>query len=873
MSKSQYSSSFVAVRFALAAVIGTTLLAFAAFGTIAESSPGGRSFVAALRAVLGISGHTRLQVNGKMPKSEKDHPIAKINYLIDGSGSLLHMGPFATKSWSILGSDFNTAGNWGGGVPSGSNVALFSSPMIVQPNLSSSLSTSGFLFSNSAASGYDVTSSSTAVAFTLTGAANTNCVSGLSDSSASAICNNVQSGNTNTIDAPLVLGNNSGTNTNISTFDQSDTGILVVNGTISETGAAKTLNLRGSSSGLIKINGNNNYSGGTSMATVTVEAGNDSSFGSGTLTLNSGTLQSGGGSRTLTVPVVLGGNSTIGGANNLNLNGTFTNSGSNRTLTVNNSGTTSFGSSVYLSEASGTGRTLTITGSGNVTFGGTIANFNGSGTAGNLTFNTSYTGTATLSNANTYSGNTTLSASSSSFVLGNKASFGTGTAALNGVGISSNTDLSGSNALTNTVTLGGNNTFSGSNNLEFSGPVTETSSRIVTNNVSGGILKFSGAFGLSSTATTNTITFDGTGNTSVSGVVANNGGAGTAASGNLIKTGNGSLTLSNTCTYSGTTTVNAGTLLVTGSTASGSAVTVNGGTLGGTGTVNGSVTVTSGTVAPGSSPGILNTGNISFASGSTYAVEIGGTTAGNASNNHDQLNVTGTVNLGSATLSLSSFNGFVPGAGQTFTIINNDDTDAITGIFNGLAEGATITTNFLGSGLTAKISYAGGSNSNDGVITTFDVTAPAAPSITGSTPTSPGMSTTPTIDGTAEASSTVKLYTASDCTGGIAGMGTATGGNFAIGVTVGANSTTTFYATATDASSNVSACSTGFSYTSDTIAPSLSYTPLDNTTSTSAIPLAVTSSDSVSMGTVSVFYSINGGSFTSAGCTAGTPPA
>ncbi len=124
-------------------------------------------------------------------------------------------------------------------------------------------------------------------------------------------------------------------------------------------------------------------------------------------------------------------------------------------MTVSNTASTTFGT-VDLSELTGTGRTLTVTGAGNITFGGVIENFaGGGGTAGGLTFNGTYTGTATINQANTYSGTTTLSASTGNFVLGNKAAFGTGTLAANGVTISASTDLSGANAIGNaTVNFG-----------------------------------------------------------------------------------------------------------------------------------------------------------------------------------------------------------------------------------------------------------------------------------------------------------------------------------------------------------------------------------------------------------------------------------
>lgn len=154
------------------------------------------------------------------------------------------------------------------------------------------------------------------------------------------------------------------------------------------------------------------------------------------------------------------------------------------------------------------------------------------------------------------------------------------------------------------------------------------------------------------------------------------------------------------------------TLVVNGER--GSIIVNKGGVLKGTGKV-GEITVESGgKVSPGTSPGCLAAGNTTFVSGSTFEVEIAGTTV---CSEYDQLRVTGTVNLGNSTLNTLFLNGFKPVTGASFVIIDNDSNDAITGTFASLAEGATLTVD----GVVFKISYVGGTDGNDVVLTVQSV--------------------------------------------------------------------------------------------------------------------------------------------------------
>jgi len=171
-------------------------------------------------------------------------------------------------------------------------------------------------------------------------------------------------------------------------------------------------------------------------------------------------------------------------------------------------------------------------------------------------------------------------------------------------------------------------------------------------------------------------------NNSLASVIANNG----TGAVSVTKNGAGKWILGGVNTYTGATTINAGTLLVNGSIGN-STVNINGGVLGGNGTVGGVNVNSGGSLAAGASIGTLNTGSLSFASGGTFALEINtdlGTT--------DLLNVTGGLSItGGAVLTLSDL-GSNAVLNTTLTIIDYTTTwDGGLFTYNGnvLADGAT----------------------------------------------------------------------------------------------------------------------------------------------------------------------------------------
>ncbi len=125
----------------------------------------------------------------------------------------------------------------------------------------------------------------------------------------------------------------------------------------------------------------------------------------------------------------------------------------------------------------------------------------------------------------------------------------------------------------------------------------------------------------------------------------------------FVKTGDGTQILSYSNTYTGTTTVNGGTLLINGNQSSANgALQVNTATLGGTGVIGGEVTVGPlGTLAPGN-VGIIGVLEIieNTSIGGTFACDING-------DNTDQLWIEGDLDLTNGSLSINQISPGTPG--------------------------------------------------------------------------------------------------------------------------------------------------------------------------------------------------------------------
>jgi fibronectin-binding autotransporter adhesin len=460
-------------------------------------------------------------------------------------------------------------------------------------------------------------------------------------------------------------------------------------GSISFTGGTQLLVGNGSSTGTYNLSSGTLTTVGTTYGVMLGVNNNATGYfnlsGTGILSMASGSLlqiarSDGGASGTTGVFTQTGGTATvgvlrIGGGNDAN-------NGANGTLDISG-GVFSAASFSHLSAASNSTSLIKISGTADVTLPD-LPNTRGTGsTTATITFDggtlKTKSGSTTLIGTNTAAqiknggafidttlGSTTIARALENFSghVGSLTKLGTNTLTLSAASTYTGATaikkgtlaLGGGNdrlPTGTTVTLGDGTTNDDgilkldSRSQQLAGLLTTgtgTGNRVVNGNASAATLTLNIASGTNS--------FGGT-----------LGGSGTNENNfALTKTGSGTLTLSGTNTYAGATSVNAGALIIDGSTHSSSTVTVEAGTvsgtpvaaLGGTGTINGALILAGessagfkngGVLAPGDAGVVdietLDAGNTTWNGGSVWKFDL--SSSGNTS---DKLNITGSLTKG-----------------------------------------------------------------------------------------------------------------------------------------------------------------------------------------------------------------------------------
>ncbi len=412
-------------------------------------------------------------------------------------------------------------------------------------------------------------------------------------------------------------------------------GTLNLNGILSDGGSTGSLIKTGV--GTLALSGTNTYSGGTTLDGGALNISNSSALGSGALAVHN-----------------LVGSLALDLANGVQLNNNI-----------------SLFSGLVINTGAGATSKL----------GGIISESGGS-----YGLDTTGTGTLILSGANTFSGGVYVG-NDSTIRAENNAALGTGKLTVSGA---LTLDLASGVNLGNHIYLGNNFTTNVDSGVAtLSGTIDEAAPSHLTK-TGAGTLVLGGFNSYTGGTTVSQGTLQGDTN-SLYGNILNNGtvvfnqtwndhyDGNITGSGDLTKTGSGTLIFNGTDSYAGTTTINMGELQVRGSLTSDVQISSFLATLSGSGSV-GSVT-NDGYVSPGNS-GIGNltvNGDFTQQPGGKTEIEIN--TAGNTPGvNNDHLSVSGQANLG-GTLDVLAVGGGTFNTTTHYTILN-----ATGGVFGQYAQ-------------------------------------------------------------------------------------------------------------------------------------------------------------------------------------------
>ncbi len=276
--------------------------------------------------------------------------------------------------------------------------------------------------------------------------------------------------------------------------------------------------------------------------------------------------------------------------------------------------------------------------------------------AGLLQINSGTSGIISMLGSNTYSGGTTVSAGT--LKAGSATAFGTGAMTVDSGAV---LDLNGQNMTsTGSLTLNGSG-ISGSGALINSSNTAATYAGLLALGSNASIVGGSGAIDLSNTGTIigsgYTLTLGGSAGGSIASIIGTDSGA-------IVKNDGGTWTLLGANTYSGSTSVNAGTLVLSGA-----------GTLGSSAIYSSQLSVASGAVF-----------NFDSSANQTFGANISGTTGPLAGAGTFEFNGSGTVTLNGNQTSLVS--GSTINVAQAFNMQNG--LESIGGYYGGLANASTI---------------------------------------------------------------------------------------------------------------------------------------------------------------------------------------